>query len=486
MKSIIRYQLISALVILLLTMNGIVIAATITVPDDYTAVQQAVDAANIGDTVYVRSGTYFEHVTITKSLTLLGEDRETTIIDGGGIGDVMQLTVSDITVSGLTVRNGNRGVYCDHASNSNIIDTIVTHNYLRGVFLNYCPNSKISGSDVSDTFSTETYNGYGIALHMSNNSLIEDVRVSGSQGGRAFLPYHSSGTVIRNVEVFNNAKMGLFMGYGSYEVIGLNAHNNGQSGIYFNAVSNSTLRDSVLSNNGDNGIKLAYYSTNNIIEGNITKFNSVGGVGLEAPTTNNYIYHNDFNDNAHQVWDGEGIAGYQHWDNGYPSGGNYWSDYIGTDQYSGPGQDVLGSDGIGDLPYWLTASVMDRYPLMVPWNTVAVEIDIKPGSDPNSINLSSAGVVPIAILSTATFDAATVDPDTVSLAGAKVRMVGKSNKYLCHDDDVNQDGLIDLVCQVQTVQLLIEEGESTAVMEAKTYDGITLRGEDTIRIVPDN
>jgi len=113
-------------------------------------------------------------------------------------------------------------------------------------------------------------------------------------------------------------------------------------------------------------------------------------------------------------------------------------------------------------------------------------IDIKPGSDPNSINLSSAGVIPVAILSSGTFDATTeADPDTLSLAGATVRMVGKSGKLLCHDEDVNEDGLFDLVCQFETEELLIQVGDSMAVVEGEKFDVTPIRGEDNISIVPD-
>lgn len=115
----------------------------------------------------------------------------------------------------------------------------------------------------------------------------------------------------------------------------------------------------------------------------------------------------------------------------------------------------------------------------------SVDIDIKPGSDTNSINLSSSGVVPVAILSTAGFDALTVDPTTVSLAGASVKLVGKSDKYLCHQEDVNLDGLTDIVCKIYTAQFMVDEGETTAILEAETIDGAKLRGEDFIRIVPD-
>ena len=115
-----------------------------------------------------------------------------------------------------------------------------------------------------------------------------------------------------------------------------------------------------------------------------------------------------------------------------------------------------------------------------------MEIDIKPGSDPNSINLGAAGVIPVAILSSETFDATTVDPDTVSLAGAKVKMVGRSNRFMCHQEDVNADGRLDLLCQVENLtQFLTEEGQTIAVLEATTLDGLPIRGEDTVNIVPD-
>ena len=122
---------------------------------------------------------------------------------------------------------------------------------------------------------------------------------------------------------------------------------------------------------------------------------------------------------------------------------------------------------------------------ITPITTLDVAIDIKPGSDPNSINLGSAGVVPVAILSTVDFDApAEVDPDTIGLAGARVKMVGRGNKFLCHSEDVNGDALADLVCQLETAQFMIEIGDSVAVLEAETFGGISVRGEDTINIIP--
>lgn len=110
-----------------------------------------------------------------------------------------------------------------------------------------------------------------------------------------------------------------------------------------------------------------------------------------------------------------------------------------------------------------------------------VTIDIKPGSDPNSINPDSNGVVPVAILGSADFDVTTVDPSTVMLAGATVRVKGKSGNAGSYED-VNGDGFTDLVVQVYTTEL--ELGDGMAELTGETYDGVSIHGTDSIRVVP--
>ncbi len=117
--------------------------------------------------------------------------------------------------------------------------------------------------------------------------------------------------------------------------------------------------------------------------------------------------------------------------------------------------------------------------------SIMVEMDIKPGSYPNSINLGSQGLIPVAILSSQDFDATTVDPDTVELAGADVAVRGKGNKYLAHQEDVDEDGLMDLVVQVATANLdpnALQDGY--AVLTGSTFEGQDIEGEDEITIVP--
>jgi hypothetical protein len=118
-------------------------------------------------------------------------------------------------------------------------------------------------------------------------------------------------------------------------------------------------------------------------------------------------------------------------------------------------------------------------------DVLLVEIDIKPGSYPNAINLGAYGSVPVAILSTEDFDATTVDPATVQLAGADVEVRGKGDRFMAHEEDVNGDGLLDLVLQVATQNL--DQGtfqDGCAILSGTTYSGQCIAGMDEITIVP--
>jgi hypothetical protein len=119
--------------------------------------------------------------------------------------------------------------------------------------------------------------------------------------------------------------------------------------------------------------------------------------------------------------------------------------------------------------------------------TVTVQIDIKPGSDPNSINCSSKGVIPLAILTTDDFDATTVDPTTVALDGVKARIVGKKEQTMCHLEDVDGDGDMDMVCQIATIDYLtVCPSEGFGQVTATTVGGTPITGTDSVRFVPDN
>ena len=69
------------------------------------------------------------------------------------------------------------------------------------------------------------------------------------------------------------------------------------------------------------------------------------------------------------------MAGNNTWDDCYPSGGNYWSDYSGVDAYSGVYQNETGRDGIGDTPYVIDEYNIDRYPLMTAYPPIQGDVN---------------------------------------------------------------------------------------------------------------
>jgi len=92
--------------------------ATIIVPDDYPTIQEALNHANAGDTVFVRNGTYYEHVCMNKTVSIVGQDKITTIIDGNHTGTVVTVTADNVNISGFTVQNGEAGLKLDGDCNS--------------------------------------------------------------------------------------------------------------------------------------------------------------------------------------------------------------------------------------------------------------------------------------------------------------------------------------------------------------------------------
>ena len=123
--------------------------------------------------------------------------------------------------------------------------------------------------------------------------------------------------------------------------------------------------------------------------------------------------------------------------------------------------------------------------------SVEVNIDIKPGSFPNAININSHGVIPVAILGSDIFDVSDIDPVTLSFGGLSVRT--KNNDTIqCSIEDVSgnfsrpkglPDGYPDLVCQFVDEGGFLAEDDGTAKVEGFLYDGTPIMGVDSIKLV---
>jgi len=169
--------------------------------------------------------------------------------------------------------------------------------------------------------------------------------------------------------------------------------------------SNTIIENNIVANKHI-GIKIVSYSSSNMmIRNNITGTTVGISIGpLAEPTSNhtiignnirenqyamyiswasgNKVYHNNFVNNTQQVYPSSSDDSTNIWDNGYPSGGNYWSDYNGTDN---------NEDGIGDSPYVINANNTDNYPLMAPFAPVIYPPQTSPSPSPSP---SSSPVIP--------------------------------------------------------------------------------------------
>lgn len=166
-------------------------------------------------------------------------------------------------------------------------------------------------------------------------------------------------------------------------------------GIQLGESSNITICNNTIAANARDGIYLIN-SDHIILYGNTVLLNERYGIVLTGSSSNR-IFHNNFVQNMNNntyLYDSFNNA----WDDGYPSGGNYWSSYTGFDSNSGLLQNVSGSDGIGDAPYTIDADNRDSYPLAAPislfdagtWDSEPRDIKLISNSTISNFHLTTA------------------------------------------------------------------------------------------------
>jgi len=330
---------------------------------NYVTIKDAIGSPTTldGHTVTVDEGIFHENVLIDKPLHLVGKSRSGTIIDGGTSTTVL-ITANDVTFQNFTVPklpHWSYGIFVSSSNRSSIKDNTVTGNNY-GIYLNSSFDTVVSGNRVSN-------NLYGIRESYSANATIAHNNAIQNEYGISF--YYSSQSNVEDNNAMDNDQYGVRLGYSSNNtVIGNSCTKNGFCGIGLTrSIDNRIIANNVISNGQigihSMGIALETGSFDNEIIENYIEDNNYGIYfqGGDRAT----IYHNNFIDNAIQ-----GLPNGAHnsaWDNGYPSGGNYWSDYNGSDLYSGPYQNETGSDERGDTPYIVDVYNIDHYPLTEPW-----------------------------------------------------------------------------------------------------------------------
>ncbi|KAF5417109.1 MAG: Cell surface glycoprotein [Candidatus Methanogaster sp.] len=332
-----------ALVIMVL-FCGAASADTLTVGSsgcDYTKIQDAVDNASAGYTILVYDGTYTENVWINnKDLMIEGEDRETTIIDGGGSGDCIRVSSSDVDISGFTIKNaGGCGVYA-YGSDLNLSNATIRD----------CGNDAIyfkNGKSLTLRDSILENCGDGLYYYdaATGNATIEGNLIRNAIGYGLLIKLASGKSAVINGNTI------------------INSTGSNSDGIYCSISGGGglvTITNNTVKNSGDCGIYLSGTKCSTLVNNTII---SNGGYGIRLHSSDSsLIFHNNLVDNTPNAYDSDPAS--NDWYRPVLLEGNYWSDYTGDDDGSGTEKHDLAGDGIGDTNIPHLGEDYDHYPFV--------------------------------------------------------------------------------------------------------------------------
>mgnify|MGYP002276669916 CR=1 FL=1 len=275
--------------------------------DHFSVIQDGIDAVAENGTVIVSNGTYYENLIVNKPIDLIGENNSNTIIDGQNNGTILQISYNDdVKINGFKFRNCGSGgndhcIYCWSCNSIITRDNIFYNTDSYAIHFRNCNNITINNNYFNQIHRSSIYLAY------SENISVIDNYLEGSDETAVYV-WQSKDCFVKNNTIVGNS-------------IGVKLQS----------------RD---------------YTKRNYVIDNYISSNLVCGIKIEC-CDGNYIYHNSFVNNYQNYL--ESGTNNNTWDNGYPSGGNYWSDYNGVDD---------DGDGIGDTPYILQSIDRDNYPFM--------------------------------------------------------------------------------------------------------------------------
>jgi parallel beta-helix repeat protein len=241
----------------------------IIVPDQYPTIQEAINAANTGDTIFVKSGLYYEHIIANKTVQLIGEGPSTTVIDGNLTGTVVRVTSDNVNITGFTIqRSGNAQVpYLD-----------------AGICLNGTRGCTISDNRAID-------NGFAaISLLYSQQNTITHNNMSSAGWGGIHLMSSSRNVVSANII---DSKYGGINGHVSsnYNNITENVISNCTYGMFWHAANYNNFRRNNISAIAIEGIWLQDQVSYNVVSEN-NLINNAVAIRLQGPNYYNTLSRN--------------------------------------------------------------------------------------------------------------------------------------------------------------------------------------------------
>lgn len=333
-------------VVITLTFIGIgIVPTTVAISKDKTTIptldsrgfiQGLIDNASNGDTIYIPSDIYYENIIINKSISLIGEDKNITIIDGSKIGHVVNVTADWVNISGFTIQNS--GIDRDyagirlHANSTTITGNIICNNnygITGGTFSGGYNHSRIANNIITNngvcirishnsndntiTGNTISYNSVGIINRYGNNNTITENIISFNGDDAIYsigehivirgniITNNQYGITIRDHDVItsdsrDNIKEVPSPAKGDFTSIIGNTIHSSCWGIHIDSCSNNIIAENIITSHSSQGIWL-YRSSNNIIKDNNISSNNDMGIDISYYCNNNTISGNTLSKN---------------------------------------------------------------------------------------------------------------------------------------------------------------------------------------------
>jgi len=372
---------------------------TIVVPDDAPTITAALGYALNGDTILVKSGNYSgSTIVIDKSVTLMGEDANTTVIVNTDVYPwdlswppppptvAVQISADKVKISGFTITDASANI-AGNANHVQISNNIIPNGYVQldgkyNSIINNTIQTYVECLGSNNNVSTNTVLGTNIILKGSFNTVSNNCL---PRGGYITLQGTLNPYLTNDYNLILNNTLdggGVLIEKGSSNIVYENRINEG-AGMLLYIGNNNVFRENHLTNNYRGAL--------------------IGGSGGNGPwVSGNALFHNNFVNNTRQVDTDYPSYGNNNFDK--DGEGNYWSDYTGID---------ANNDGIGDTPYVIDETRRDNRPLMFPWGEWEFSVSLPQ-------NRSYSGSVPLVFVAdrpTEWFSYSLDGLDNVTVAG---------------------------------------------------------------------